>query len=400
MDKNGDNRFEADRRRTFGTRKVAPRVCVFDGKQHLRTFLGETLEEIGLVVRPCDSVFALVEATTTFCPDLLVFGLSTGGMELAQALHLVAERRFEGRVLLLGAAASPMMAGLQKLGQRLGLAMLPVLHTPFADRDLRAAVAQLLPAGPPPSAHIDVTEALDAGWLELWYQPKVGMRSLVVDGAEALVRMRHPTWGVVPPAHFLPDVRDAVFQAFSEFVIERALSDWRYFVTQRGPIQLAINLPMAFLSKRGAAHDLCRTLPQHSAFDGLIVEMDTWEIAANLPYANELARTLRLHNIGLSIDDVGEAWPSLTEVADFAFAEIKLDRAFVDGCADDKLRRLACRQIIEFARASGARTVAEGVERRGDYIVLREMGVDQIQGYLMAKPMTARKFARFRLDLH
>jgi EAL domain-containing protein (putative c-di-GMP-specific phosphodiesterase class I) len=265
---------------------------------------------------------------------------------------------------------------------------------------LRAAVAELVPSERPPVVHVDAREAMDAGWLELWYQPKIGTRNLVVDGAEALVRMRHPTWGVVSPARFVPDADDPDSQAVSEFVIERALNDWRYFVTQRGPIQLAINLPMAFLSKRGAAHDLCRTLPRHAAFDGLIVEMDACEITANLSYANELARMLRLHNVGLSIGDVGEEWPALTEVADFAFTEIKLDRFFVEGCADDKLRRLACRQIVEFAQACGARTVAEGVEKRADYVVLREMGVDQIQGLLMAKPMTAQKLARFRLDVH
>jgi EAL domain-containing protein (putative c-di-GMP-specific phosphodiesterase class I)/CheY-like chemotaxis protein len=397
MNRNNVDRFEADGKRTFGTRKVAARACVFDSKSHLRTFLGETLEEIGFVVRACPSAEALLEATTTFHPDILIFGLSAGGLNSAQALELVAARRFKGRVLLLGAAASPMVAGLHSMGERLGLAMLPILKTPFVDRDLRTAVAELLPAERPPPPRVDAREAIEAGWLELWYQPKVATRNLMIDGAEALVRMRHPTWGIVSPAHFVPDAGDPAFQALSEFVIDRALSDWAYFVTQRGPIQLAIDLPLAFLSKRGAAHNLCRTLPRHAAFDGLIVEMDAREITENLSSANELARALRLHNIGLSIDDVGEQWPALTEVSDFAFVEIKLDRLFVDGCAHDKLRRLACRQIVEFAQACGARTVAEGVEQRDDYVVLREMGVDQIQGFLMAKPMTAQKLARFRL---
>jgi hypothetical protein len=113
---------------------VAPRACVFDSKQHLRTFLSETLEELGFVVRPCVSPGTLVEATETFCPDILVFGLCADGLNSAQALQLVAEREFEGRILLLGPAAAPMVTGLQHLGQRLGLAMLPVLCTPFADR--------------------------------------------------------------------------------------------------------------------------------------------------------------------------------------------------------------------------------------------------------------------------
>src|SRR5690348_4260588 len=122
MNKHTASRFEVDRKRTFGTRKVAPRACVFDAKQHLRTFLGETLEEIGFVVRPCPSTDALIEATVAFQPDVLIFGLSAGGLDSAQALQLVAARGFAGSVLLLGAATSPMVTGLQNLGQRLWLA--------------------------------------------------------------------------------------------------------------------------------------------------------------------------------------------------------------------------------------------------------------------------------------
>jgi EAL domain-containing protein (putative c-di-GMP-specific phosphodiesterase class I)/CheY-like chemotaxis protein len=393
------NPFDADRGRTFGKRKVVPRACVLDGKEHVRTFLSETLEELGFVVRRCASANDVGDALETHHPDILIFGLSTGSLDAARALELAVAQNFDGKVLLLGPAISPMVAGVRDFGERLGLAMLPVLKTPFGDRDLRAAVADLLPVDRPPPPPVDVGEALDAGWLELWYQPKVAARSLALDGAEALIRMRHPTWGIVPPAYFVPAPNDPHFQALSEFVISSAVSDWRYFVAQRGRIQLAINLPLVFFRNLGAAHHLCSMLPKHAAFDGLIVEMDAGEITENLAFSNELARALRFHNIGISIDDLGEEWPELTTLDEFPFVEIKLDRAFVSGCADDSLRRSACRQIVEFALASGARTVAEGVENRNDYFVLRELGVDQIQGFLFAKPMTAQKLARYELRL-
>jgi EAL domain-containing protein (putative c-di-GMP-specific phosphodiesterase class I) len=125
--------------------------------------------------------------------------------------------------------------------------------------------------------------------------------------------------------------------------------------------------------------------------------MDGSEVTRDLAFSTELARALRFHNIGISIDDLGEEWPSLMDGGEFPFVEIKLDRAFVAGCANQRLRRTACRQIVDFAQGSGARTVAEGVENRDDFLVLREMGVDLIQGFLFAKPMTAQKFARFSL---
>jgi EAL domain-containing protein (putative c-di-GMP-specific phosphodiesterase class I)/CheY-like chemotaxis protein len=392
------NSFEVDRRRTFGKRRVARRACVIDSKQHLQTFLSEALEELGFIVCSCGSAEAFNEALGRHDPDLVISSLSAGGMEAARALEIAAAQGFAGKVLLLGPAASPMVSAVHNLGEQLGLAMLPILKTPFGDRDLRVALSSLLPVEAPPPPPIDAAEALDAGWLELWYQPKVDTKSLLLDGAEALIRMRHPNWGIVPPAYFVPAAGDPNFQALSEFVIGRAMADWRYFVTQRGQVQLAINLPLSFFRNRGAAQLLCQMLPKHPAFDGLIVEMDAAEVTQDLAFAIELARILRFHNIGISIDDLGEEWPALIEADEFPFVELKLDRTFVAGCAHDRLRRTACRQIVDFAQRAGVRSVAEGVEKRDDFVALREIGVDLIQGFLFAKPMTARRFARFNLN--
>jgi EAL domain-containing protein (putative c-di-GMP-specific phosphodiesterase class I) len=82
---------------------------------------------------------------------------------------------------------------------------------------------------------VDVVEAMSAGWLELWYQPKVDTHTVAVSGAEALIRMRHPTWGIVTPAYFIPDDGDPQFRALSEFVIDQAIHDWH----QAEPTKLA-----------------------------------------------------------------------------------------------------------------------------------------------------------------
>jgi len=392
------NIFKADPRRTFGKRRIAPRACVIDGKHYLRTFLSEALEELGFIVCQCASAQGLGETLGTHYPDILICGLSGGGMEGSRTLEIAAVHGFQGKVLLLGPAVSPMVHAVRDFGERLGLAILPVLKTPFGDRDLRGAVSSLLPSDVPVPPPVDLAEALASGWLELWYQPKVNARSLALDGAEAMIRMRHPTWGVMPPACLNAADADPNFQALPQFVIGRALEDWRYFMAQRRRIQLAVSLPLSFFRNREAAQLLCQMLPKHVAFDGLIVEMGGSEITDNLLFSNELARALRFHNIGVSIGELGENWPSLMEADDFSFAEIKLDRTFVAGCADDRLRRTACRQIVDFAQRSGARTVAESVENRNDFLVLREMGVDLIQGCLFGSPMTAQKFARFNLN--
>ena len=278
------------------------------------------------------------------------------------------------------------------------LARVPPLTTPFAAGTLRERVAMLLPEEPAPSPAVNVPEALHAGWLELWYQQKIDTRTLARRGAEALVRMRHPTWGVVPPAYFIPEDDDPHFLRLSEFVIDRATQDWRYLLQQQSPTDISINLPVSFLRDRQAVRDLCRRTPAHPAFGGLLIEIKSAEVIPNLDLLIDVAKEVRLHNIAVSIDDVGVDWPSLMGLASFPFAEIKVDRQFVTDCANDRLKQTVCRHIIELGKEYGARVVAEGVESRADFIAANEMGFDLVQGYLFGKPMGLKKFARSALQ--
>jgi EAL domain-containing protein (putative c-di-GMP-specific phosphodiesterase class I) len=378
----------------FGRRRVRPCVCVIDRKQHIRTFLCDALEELGFITRECAH---FGELDTVFDPqrsDLVVLGLSRSGEEAAKILDALSAKEFGGKVLLLGPRASRMLAAVQEFGEQLGLAMLPFLVTPFGTANFRDSVAALVPTEMPSPAPVDVAEAMSAGWLELWYQPKIETRTVAVNGAEALIRMRHPTWGIVTPAYFIPDEGDQQFRALSEFVIDRAVQDWHYFVTQRGPIEIAINLPMAFFLQPEAIRDLCGRMPNHPAFEGMMIEINGVEIIRSLPLAKSVARQLRFHNIGISIDDLGTEWPSLMDLPDFPFVELKVGCEFITGCADYPLKKTVCGRILELADSYGVRTVAEGVETTADFLAVREMGFDLAQGFLFAKPMNAKKFAR------
>src|SRR5207237_3824753 len=115
-------------------------------------------------------------------------------------------------------------------------------------------------------------------------------------------------------------------------------------------------------------------------------------VVHNVEFLKAAAKQFRFSNIAISIDDLGTEWPSLVGLHDFPFVEIKVDQSFIHGCADDRLKQTNCRQILDLADGFGVRTVAEGVETRADFFTVREMGFDVVQGFLFAKPMTARKF--------
>lgn len=384
---------ELARTESFGRRRVRPGVVIADDKPHIREFIREALEDMGFVVADGGSD-RLAELTAGRQTDLVMLGLSAGGIAAGHALDTLAAIGFGGHIMIFAPSEMPMADALLDLGARLGLKMLPLLPTPFSDGTLRQAVSRLAPQEPVALPTLDASLALRAGWLELWYQPKVNARSLTIDGAEALIRMRHPTWGIVPPAHFLPDPDDPNFAELSLFVLSQAAADWQSFAADHGHIELAVNLPLTFFKDPLAVESLVMRLPQHPGFKGLIVEVNATDLAGNIELAKTAARQLRFFNVGFSIDDLGVEWPLLMEIDDCPFVEIKADRAFVTGAADDRLKQTTCRSIVELADRLGARTVAEGVETRADFVMARELGFDVIQGFFFGKPTEARKFAR------
>lgn len=382
------------RPKTFGRRKMTPRACVADSKRHLRAFMSEVLEDLGFVTSECASADELQAMLANELPDLILLGIATDGIEPGKFLEILVREAFDGKVLAVGARESIIVRAVQQVGEEYGLAMLPPLTTPFAAETLRERVAMLLPEEPAPSPAVHVGEALHAGWLELWYQPKIDARTLVRSGAEALVRMRHPTWGVVPPAYFIPEAHDPHLRDLSEFVIGRALQDWHYLLERQSQVDLSINLPASYLKEPHVVHDLCRRMPTHPAFGGLTIEIDSEEAIRDLDLLTEIAREMRLHNIGLSIDNLGANWPSLMDLDRIPFIKLKADRHFVTGSGNDRLKRTVCRHIVELAQRHGVHTVAEGVESRADLVAANELGFDLVQGFLFGKPMPLKKFAR------
>src|SRR6476659_672713 len=323
----------------FGHRKVMPRACVIDEKKHLRSFLSDALEDLGFITGECGKAGELAGILVAQPPDLLVLGMSFDGTEVGNILEILVKNDFRGKVLVIGQPESIMVKAIRQIGEEYGIAMLPSLQTPFSAGSLRESVATMLPTEPAPSPAVDVAEALKAGWLELWYQQKIDIRTLVPSGAEALVRMRHPAWGVVPPAYFIPDDKDPHFRALSEFVVGRAIEDWRYLLESQGPVDLSINLPLSFFGDGHAVRELCRAIPAHPAFGGLLIEVNCSEVIEHPDLAVDAARRLRLHNIAIAIDNVGAEWPSLLELRSFPFAELKVDQQYINGCANDRLKQ-------------------------------------------------------------
>ncbi len=378
----------------FGHPRMRPRACAVGGKQHVRGFLAEALEELGFAACQCEQRDDIGEIVERLLPELILLGVSDGSTEGIGILSTLASKQYGGRILLLGPRHSALVAAFQDFGQELGLAMLPVLATPFDETSLRGRLAALMPADEPPGAVVDVAEALGAGWLALWYEAKVDLRTLGLGGAEALLRLRHPSWGVVTPAGLVADEDDPNFRGLANFVIDQAFADWRGIVAERGPVELAVTLPIDVLRDTESVETLCRRMSGDPALPGLVLGVSGATLMRDLPRLRDVGAQVRFHRIGLSIGDFGAEWPTGADLGFFPFAEIKVDRRFVAGCADDRAKRAICQRILKLADSVGARTVAQGVETRADFLCVRDLGFDTAQGLLFAHPMPADRFAR------
>jgi EAL domain-containing protein (putative c-di-GMP-specific phosphodiesterase class I) len=223
--------------------------------------------------------------------------------------------------------------------------------------------------------------------LEVWYQPKIDLRSFTICGAEALTRLRHPDHGVLEPAEFLPPAGDPHYKALSFFVVRRSMTDWTAFAENGFPLKLAVNVPASTLHSPGFVDLARQMIPRDPRFPGVIVEVTEDEFVRDPESLREVATQLKLYNAWISIDDFGTAYASLSRLTDLPFIELKLDRSFVSNCASDKLKYALCQTVVDLAHRFGASLCAEGVETAADLLCVTKLGFDSAQGYFLAKPM-------------
>ena len=392
-DHSGERRGEVIQ---FGRRPIPPRACVVENKTRVRMFLAEMLDELGFIARETDAI-DLRAMLRDFRPDLLVLGPLEAGLEVWSLLRMLQGQNYPGAVMLFGGRSSETMINGHEFGERLGLTMLPPLGTPFRDRDLVTNLGCFLPVQPQPSLPVDVDEALCNGWLELWYQSKINPRSLVPRGAEALVRLRHPTWGVVPPAYFIPAANDPFLHALSQFVVAQALADSIQFAAANHQVQICLPLPLQALEDMRLMNRMLEHLPEKVRQAGFLIAVDCIDLVNDFALVRRVAGQLASQNVGITINDIDAHGASLAGRRDLPVVEMKVDAKFIRGCADDRVKQAHCAEMVAIARDTGARSVAEGVETQSDFMVVRDLGFDLLQGHMFAKPMAPRKFEQAML---
>jgi diguanylate cyclase (GGDEF)-like protein len=245
----------------------------------------------------------------------------------------------------------------------------------------------------------ELRRALERGELRVHYQPKVSLATRDVIGMEALVRWQHPSWGLLPPDEFVPVAETTgLIVPLTSVVLRTALQDCRQWLENGARMSVAVNL-----SVRGLLDpELHATVRGLLESIGVPAELLTLEITES-HVMSDVARVLplleSLHELGvkLSVDDFGTGYSSLAYLRRLPVDEIKIDKSFVLGLAEDAVDASSASAIVEtivgLAGTLGLTVVAEGVEDEQSWRRLEDVGCDVAQGYVISRPMPAPQVA-------
>ncbi len=237
--------------------------------------------------------------------------------------------------------------------------------------------------------------AIELDELRVQYQPQIDVRSGMTTGMEALLRWNNSKLGEISPAEFIPLAEDnGVILELGEWVLKRAISDYQQLARYgMSPGILSINLSR----RQFNSTNIAATLEQAIAKAGLTPRQLTLEITETA-IMDDTNRTAQILNelkemgVSLSIDDFGVGYSSFAALREFPIDEVKIDRLFVADVVNDTSSQEIIRAIIDVAHALNAEVVAEGIENRKQFEMIKYLGCHRAQGFFLCEPMEATTF--------
>jgi EAL domain-containing protein (putative c-di-GMP-specific phosphodiesterase class I) len=234
----------------------------------------------------------------------------------------------------------------------------------------------------------DLVAAIEAGEIELEFQPQLKLRGNGPARLEALARWTHPQYGRIPAQAFVAVAeRSGLMGALTRSVLDRALravAGWR----RRRDVGVAVNLSALDLADPRLPTAVVEALSRHSvAAHALTLEITESTVIADTERALGALRALRELGVGLAIDDFGSGYSSLSYLARLPVTEVKLDRSLVAGITKSPRSLAVVRRSASLAHDLRLRIVAEGVETREEVETLTRLGCDAAQGYGIARPL-------------
>jgi EAL domain-containing protein (putative c-di-GMP-specific phosphodiesterase class I)/CheY-like chemotaxis protein len=330
--------------------------------------------------------------------DIGFIDLNMPEMDGIELVRHLAKGNNQASIALTSALGASLLFSVETMSKAYGIDLLGTFEKPATPEILKNVIANYRApnerAGQPDQVFPrfsleEICAGLEAGQFEPFFQPKVELATGKVRAAEAFARWRHTQHGIVPPQHFIPllEAHNAM-EPLTWLVIDRAVKACQAWHAEGLSLSVSINLSASALAEPGLAEKILAHIARH----GLDTQFITFEITelmamTDVPVCLENLARLRMKGFGLSVDDYGTSHSNMQQLLRIPFLDLKIDRSFVAGAAQNRDTRTALRSSLELARKLHRNSVAVGVETRDDWDLLRDMGCTYAQGYYIARPM-------------
>ncbi|MEH6418389.1 EAL domain-containing response regulator [Pseudomonas sp. CGJS7] len=325
-------------------------------------------------------------------PDVVMVDLDMPGMDGIEFIDHLAREHLARSILVVSALDAALLHTVQTMARACGLRVLDAVPKPLTKAKLYKALDSLRQTKAdeeppdPGEIHLDqVQTALSNGQIVPWFQPQVELSNGRVIGVEALARWRRSDGRVVLPHYFVPVLAGArLLDQLTERMLAQACR-WKREWDRAGlRLKLSVNVSASTLDDVGAADRYQRIVREAGVDPGeIVLELTESSLMADPARGLAVLARLRLKGFGLSIDDFGTGWSSLSQLSQVPFTELKIDQEFVAGATAQPRKRAVVEASLDLARKLGLDAVAEGVETVEDWQMLAELGCAIAQGRLI-----------------
>ncbi|TVZ37609.1 EAL domain-containing protein (putative c-di-GMP-specific phosphodiesterase class I) [Alteromonadaceae bacterium 2753L.S.0a.02] len=338
--------------------------------------------------------------------DILLVDLEMPVMDGVELIDHIAAKRLARGVIVMSAKDPKLISSVGLMAEAGGLAVLGCIQKPLSEAPLREAAAKYSPERPQHTESTanslvvsknSILEAIAKNQFSLYYQPKLRVNNLMLKGVEALARWQVSAGEFISPIAFIDAAEQAgCIHKLTFHLLDQALAQKARWNAQGFKFSLAFNLSPSLLHNESLVTEIEERLIAHGiATEEIILEVTENVMLGDVAKSLHILSRLRLKGFGIALDDYGTGFANAEQLMRIPATELKLDRCLVYGISEKPQLAKLITSTIQLASELDLETVAEGVEDKTDFDMLQEQGIDQIQGFFIAKPMPANMLANW-----
>jgi diguanylate cyclase (GGDEF)-like protein len=256
-------------------------------------------------------------------------------------------------------------------------------HAVFFTQDLGNSVRERM------TLENQLRRALEDASIAVHYQPEFDLVSGRLVRFEALARWTHPTLGTIPPSKFIPVAEESgLIVPLGNYIMERACAEavgWQSFAGH--PVQVAVNVSSVQFARDSFVDEVTETLRRTGLKPNLLqIELTESAMLVGFERAAESMQRLRSIGVSFAIDDFGTGYSCLSYLPELGFDALKIDRSFVKDLIERPETKAIVRSLVTLAQDLGMRVIAEGIETPEQLKLIKDMGGNEAQGYLLGRP--------------